>query len=103
MLGDFKMGNGRSWIRTVRYACCSGSEKAWNVPAGAAAFDGAGLELGLAHSDQCSYLLKGGRPLLGKHLKLEEAAAVGIAEAIRALALPLADVEDAFQAAAALA
>ena len=51
----------------------------------------------------CSYLLKGGRPFLGQHLKLEEAAAVGIAEAIRALALPSANVEDAFQAAAALA
>jgi len=51
----------------------------------------------------CSYLLKGGRPFLGKLLKLVEVAPVGTAQATRALALPMADVEDAFQAAAALA
>lgn len=50
----------------------------------------------------CSYLLKGGRPFLGKLLKLVEVATVGTAEAMRALALPMKDLEDAFQSAAAL-
>lgn len=51
----------------------------------------------------CSYLLKGGRPFLGKLLRLVAVAPVGTADAHRALALPMPDVEDAFQAAAALA
>lgn len=51
----------------------------------------------------CSYLLKGGRPFLGKLLKLVEVAPVGTTEANRALALPMSDVKDASQAAAALA
>ncbi|MES2439607.1 MAG: PIN domain-containing protein [Verrucomicrobiota bacterium] len=51
----------------------------------------------------CSYLLKGGRPFLSELLKLVEVAPVGTTEATRALALPMADVEDAFQAASALA
>lgn len=51
----------------------------------------------------CSYLLKGGRDFLGKLMKLVEVPAGGTADANRALALPMADVEDAFQAAAAMA
>lgn len=51
----------------------------------------------------CSYLLKGGRPFLDKLLKLVEVATVGTADALIALCLPMADVEDAFQSAAALA
>jgi hypothetical protein len=51
----------------------------------------------------CSYLLKGGKPFLAKLLDLVEVATVGSAEARIALALPMSDVEDAFQASAALA
>lgn len=51
----------------------------------------------------CSYMLKGGRPFLEKLLKLVEVAAVGTPDAKRALALPMPDVEDAFQSAAAVA
>lgn len=51
----------------------------------------------------CAYMLKGGRPFLDKLMKLVEVATVGTADANRALALPMADVEDAFQAAAAVA
>ena len=51
----------------------------------------------------CAYLLKGGKPFLGKLLKFVEVATAGTADARRALALPMSDVEDAFQAAAALA
>src|SRR6478752_5611348 len=51
----------------------------------------------------CSYMLKGGRPFLTKLLKLVEVATVGTTDAQRALALSMAEVEDAFQAAAALA
>jgi hypothetical protein len=51
----------------------------------------------------CSYMLKGGRPFLDKLLKLVEVATVGTADAKRALALPMPDLEDAFQSAAALA
>ena len=51
----------------------------------------------------CSYMLKGGRPFLDKLLKLVEVATVGTADAKRALALSMPDVEDAFQSAAALA
>lgn len=51
----------------------------------------------------CSYLLKGGRTFLGKLLQLVVVAPVGTADAQRALALPMPDVEDALQAAAALA
>ena len=49
----------------------------------------------------CAYLLKGGgRPFLERLLRLVE---VATADARRALDLPVSDVEDAFQAAAALA
>lgn len=51
----------------------------------------------------CSYMLKGGKPFLNKLLTLVEVATVGTADAHRALSLPMRDVEDAFQAAAALA
>jgi predicted nucleic acid-binding protein len=51
----------------------------------------------------CSYLLKGGKPFLQKLLKIVEVAAVGDAGARVALCLPMNDLEDAFQAAAALA
>ena len=49
----------------------------------------------------CSYLLKGGRPLLKKLLEFIEVAPVKTADARNALRLPMSDVEDAFQAAAA--
>lgn len=51
----------------------------------------------------CAYLLKGGKPFLSKLLKLVEVAPVGTADARRALELPMSDLEDAFQASAALA
>lgn len=52
----------------------------------------------------CAYLLKsGGRPFLVRLLQLVDVAAVGPADARRALALAMSDVDDAFQAAAALA
>ena len=51
----------------------------------------------------CSYLLKGGRPFLRKLLGFVEVAPVATADARNALRLPMSDVEDAFQAAAALA
>lgn len=52
----------------------------------------------------CAYLLKrGGRPFLGRLLRLVEVAPVTTADARRALDLPVSDLEDAFQAAAALA
>lgn len=52
----------------------------------------------------CAYLLEGGgRPFLERLLRLVQVAGVGHADAERALLLPMADVEDAFQAAAALA
>jgi len=51
----------------------------------------------------CAYMLKGGRPFLRKLLKLVEVATVGTTDAHRALGLPMSDVEDAFQSAAALA
>ena len=51
----------------------------------------------------CSYILKGGREFLVRLLEHVEVANVATADAKRALALPMADVEDAFQAAAALA
>ncbi len=51
----------------------------------------------------CSYMLKGTKPLLEKLLRLVEVATVGTADAKRALALPMPDVEDAFQSAAAVA
>ena len=51
----------------------------------------------------CAYMLKGGRPFLRKLLKLVEVATVGTTDAHRALTLPMSDVEDAFQSAAALA
>ena len=52
----------------------------------------------------CAYLLKGGgRPFLLRLLRIVEVAAAGTADARRALELPMADLEDSFQAAAALA
>lgn len=51
----------------------------------------------------CSYMLKGGKPFLEKLLRLVEVATVGTADAKRALALPMPDVDDAFQSAAAVA
>ena len=51
----------------------------------------------------CYYLLKGGRPFLRKLLGFVEVAPVATADARNALRLPMSDVEDAFQAAAAMA
>ena len=52
----------------------------------------------------CAYLLKGGgRGFLERLLRIVEVAPVATADAKRALDLPMTDVEDAFQAAAALA
>ncbi|MDD5200492.1 MAG: PIN domain-containing protein [Terrimicrobiaceae bacterium] len=52
----------------------------------------------------CAYLLKGsGRTFLRPLLQIVTVAAVGNADARRALALPMKDLEDAFQSAAALA
>ncbi|HKS30764.1 MAG TPA: PIN domain-containing protein [Chthoniobacterales bacterium] len=51
----------------------------------------------------CAYLLKdSGRGFLERLLRIVEVAPVNTADARRALVLPIADVEDAFQAAAAL-
>jgi hypothetical protein len=52
----------------------------------------------------CAYLLKGGgRPFLGRLLQIVEVAPTSTGDARRALGLPMADLEDAFQSAAALA
>ena len=51
----------------------------------------------------CSCMLKGGKPFLEKLLRLVEVATVGTADAKRALALPMPDVDDAFHSAAAVA
>jgi len=52
----------------------------------------------------CAFLLKaGGRPFLSRLMRLIEVAPVATADARRALELPMTDLEDAFQAAAALA
>ncbi len=51
----------------------------------------------------CSYILKGGREFLVRLLQHVEVSTVGTHDARQALALPMPDVEDAFQAAAALA
>lgn len=52
----------------------------------------------------CAYLLKsGGRPFLERLLRIVHVAPVGTPEARRALVLPMTDIEDAFQAASALA
>src|SRR5262249_39216747 len=52
----------------------------------------------------CAYLLKdSGRKFLNRLLQIVEVAPVRTADARKALTLPIADVEDAFQAAAALA
>lgn len=52
----------------------------------------------------CAYLLKGGgRPFLQRLLQIVDVAPVAGIDARRALQLPMKDVEDAFQAAAALA
>jgi len=51
----------------------------------------------------CAYLLKGGgRLFVNNLLKLVEVAPVGTDDAKRALILPMTDLEDAFQVAAAL-
>ena len=66
----------------------------------------AGGEAAVAwHSlSNCAYLLKsGGRPFIERLLRLVEVAPVGTTEARRALRLPMPDLEDAFQSAAALA
>lgn len=52
----------------------------------------------------CACLLKGGgRAFLEHVLRLVDVAPIGTTDARRALSFPMADVEDAFQAAAALA
>jgi predicted nucleic acid-binding protein len=52
----------------------------------------------------CAYLLKGGgRAFLDRLLRIVEVVPVGTAEARRALELPISDLEDAFQASAAVA
>ena len=51
----------------------------------------------------CAYILKGGREFLVRLLQHVEVAAVETRDARHALALPMADIEDAFQAAAAFA
>ena len=52
----------------------------------------------------CAYLLKArGRLFLRELVQIVEVAPVATADARRALELPMADLEDAFQAAAALA
>jgi len=52
----------------------------------------------------CAYLLNhSGRPFLESLLRIVAVATVGTAEARRALALPMRDLEDAFQSASALA
>lgn len=52
----------------------------------------------------CAYLLKGsGRPFLNRLLRMVEVAPAGTADARRAIELPMTDLEDALQAAAALA
>jgi len=51
----------------------------------------------------CAYLLKGGRRFLRNLLDLVEVASVGSDDAKVAMGLPMADLEDAFQAASALA
>jgi predicted nucleic acid-binding protein len=51
----------------------------------------------------CSYLLKGGRKFLKDLLQLVEVAPVTTDDARTALRLPMSDIEDAFQSAAAQA
>lgn len=52
----------------------------------------------------CAYLLRArGRPFLSELIQIIEVAPASTADARRALALPMVDLEDAFQAAAALA
>lgn len=52
----------------------------------------------------CAYLLKrDGRPFLDRLLRVVEVVPVGTTDARRALQLPMSDIDDAFQAAAALA
>src|SRR6185436_15279022 len=52
----------------------------------------------------CAHLLRArGRPFLSELIQIIEVAPASTADARRALALPMADLEDAFQAAAALA
>ncbi len=52
----------------------------------------------------CAYVLKGAaRPYLNDVLEIFTVAPVSIMDAKRALSLPMSDVEDAFQSAAALA
>lgn len=52
----------------------------------------------------CAYLLKGsGRTFIEQLLEIVTVATVGDADARRAMGLPMRDIEDAFQSAAALA
>ena len=51
----------------------------------------------------CAYLLKSGRRFLRNLLDLVEVASVGSDDAKVAMGLPMADLEDAFQSASALA
>ena len=52
----------------------------------------------------CAHLLRArGRPFLSELIQIIEVAPASTADARRTLALPMADLEDAFQAAAALA
>lgn len=51
----------------------------------------------------CAYFLKGGRKFLSEVAQRFEVPETGRADALRALSLPMRDIEDAFQAAAALA
>lgn len=58
----------------------------------------------MAHLSNCAYLLKdGGRAFLERLLQIVEVAPVATIDARRALEFPMSDIEDAFQAAAALA
>ena len=69
----------------------------WAAAGGAAA-------VALHSLTTCAYLLKsGGRDFLSALLRIVEVAPITTSDARRALALPMADTEDAFQAASALA
>jgi predicted nucleic acid-binding protein len=79
------------------YAQASASVLRWAESGGSAAVAWHSLT-------HCAYLLKGGgRPFLQMLLQVVDVAAVGGADARRALQLPMSDIDDAFQAAAALA
>jgi len=77
-----------------------------NASAGVLRWAEAGGEAAVSwHSlTNCAYLLKGsGRSFLEPLLTIVAVATVGTEDARRALALPMKDIEDAFQAASALA